>query len=107
MDTKFVTCAILPSYLVGDPIPIEQHMNVPIDIFGLRKYLERYKMNEWDLKIIKFSNPVRYAVGIDLEKNEEKNMDNVFKQLSISCNVENTVEAIAKVIDDAIQLFTK
>lgn len=105
-DVKYKTCAVLPSYMAGDPVTIIQHMNAPIDIFGLRKYLERYKLNEWNLKIVKISNPVGYALAVDLDNTEEKNMDNVIKELSVLLNVDNTTEDVSVAIAEVFKLFT-
>lgn len=102
-----VLCVVLPAYLAGNPVPIEQYLNTPIDIFGLRRYLERFKLNEWNLKILKIPNQNVYVLGVDLDKSDVVDYDEIIRQMAIAFNVEPTTEAVAVAISDLFSLFMK
>lgn len=87
--------AILPNYKAGEPIPATLCGEVKINIFALRRYLEFYRLNEWDLILYRFGNHA-YAIGIDLRSTKYDTLDEVMGELSKRFKIKNTLESVAE-----------
>lgn len=85
----------LPPYRLGDPVEFTQELNVPINLFALRKDLEQYQFHELMLKIYRLENRNLYTLGIDISRMNVQTTDQFFKIVSEKLGVENNQQAIS------------
>lgn len=110
MDKKiekpdYVLAAVLQCYELGESVPIIQDHPVAIDLFSLRKYLERFDLNGYNVQIVKIKNPVMYAMGFNLKEFGVTTTEEYFEIISGKLGCENTQEAISIKVQEILEKF--
>ena len=101
-DKKQTTCVVMPKYELGEAIPFMQYINVDINVFGLRKYLEQLGLNDIDFFLVEFKNPVVYALAVDLDKSKFDTTDEVLKDICSRLNIEYDMQKLSEIFYKAI-----
>lgn len=107
MDKKLKTevCVVMPRYALGDSIPFSQDRPAPFDVFSLRKYLERFELNEYTLQIVRVWNPVMYALAFDVAESKLTTMDEYVELLAHKFGCDRTVEAVSNKVNEILEKF--
>jgi hypothetical protein len=92
----------MPKYELGEPIPFTQHIDINVNVFGIRKYMEQFGLNEIDFFMVKIKNPVAYALAIDLEKSKFDTADEVLKYVCAKLNIEYDIQKLSEIFNKVI-----
>lgn len=104
-DLNYEVCAIMQPYRLGEAVVFEQKLPVPIDLFSLRKYLERLDLNMYTVSIAKIKNPVAYAFMFDVSEFGFTTKEEYFAFMSQRLNCENKIEVISRKLQEILTKF--
>lgn len=96
---KQETAAHLPAYKLTDPITIFQYRNIPLNLFRLRKELEKYGFHEWPIEIVYSetmakAGKVAYAIGVPMQSTGAVTHEQFYQAVGKKLGVEPNATAI-------------
>ncbi|ADE34933.1 hypothetical protein BL02_116 [Klebsiella phage BL02] len=103
---EYEICVKMPPYQLGEEITFSQTLPVPIDLFSLRKYLERFDLNEYTIQIVRIKNPVAYALSFDVGESQTTTMDDFVSLLSSKFGCDDALDTISKKVNEILIKFT-
>jgi len=104
---KQETAAHMPAYTLGNPVHVIQFRDIPLNLFRLRKELEKYSFNEWAIEIV-FSETmaqagkVAYAIGVPMEQTGAVTHEQFYEAVGKKLGVAPTADAIGMTLYEII-----
>lgn len=96
---KQETAAHMPAYKLGDPIQFTQYREIPINLFRLRKEMEKYGFHDWPIEIVYSetmakAGKVAYAIGVPMQSTGAVTHEEFYQAVGKKLGVEPNPTAI-------------
>ncbi|AGJ71523.1 hypothetical protein Lw1_gp115 [Escherichia phage Lw1] len=101
-EMTYTKAATLKAHKLGEPVSIEQHLPLPFDLFSLKKYLERFDLNEYDVGVYKFTNPHMYSLGFDMSDFNVSSVEDFYKVIGGKLGCEPDQQTISEKIQSIL-----
>lgn len=101
-EMKYAKAATLKAHKLGEPVTIEQHLPLPFDLFSLKKYLERFDLNEYDVDVYEFKNPYMYSLGFHMPDFNVSSVEDFYKVIGGKLGCEPDQQTISEKIQSIL-----
>lgn len=101
-EMTYTKAATLKAHKLGEPVIIEQHLPLPFDLFSLRKYIERFDLNEYDVDVYEFKNPHLYSLGFDMTDFNVSSVEDFYKAIGGKLGCEPDQQMISEKIQSIL-----
>ncbi|QFR55708.1 hypothetical protein JC221_062 [Yersinia phage JC221] len=97
-------CVLMPKYELGEGIPVTQYMDIPFNVYGIRKNLEHLGVNMIDFMIVKYNGAPKltYGIAVDMESSEFDTADEVLNDIYTKMNIEHDQYKLAEIFTNVL-----
>lgn len=101
-EMTYTKAATLKAHKLGEPVTIEQHLPLPFDLFSLKKYIERFDLNEYDVDVYEFKNPHMYSLGFHMPDFNVSSVEDFYKAIGGKLGCEPDQQTISEKIQSIL-----
>ena len=101
-ELTYAKGATLKAHKLGEPVTIEQHLPLPFDLFSLKKYLERFELNEYNVDVYEFHNPHMYSLGFHMPDFNVSSVEDFYKAIGGKLGCEPDQQTISEKIQSIL-----
>ncbi|CCK73968.1 protein of unknown function [Pseudotevenvirus RB43] len=103
-ELTYAKGATLKAHKLGEPVTIEQHLPLPFDLFSLKKYLERFDLNEYNVDVYEFHNPHMYSLGFHMPDFNVSSVEDFYKAIGGKLGCEPDQQTISEKIQSILNV---
>lgn len=101
-EINYAKAATIKAHKLGEPVTIEQHLPLPFDLFSLKKYLERFDLNEYDVYVYEFKAPHMYSLGFHMPDFNVISVEDFYKVIGGKLGCEPDQQTISEKIQSIL-----
>lgn len=102
-NSDVIICVLMPKYELGEGLPFTQYLDIPVNVYGVRKKLEHLGLNMIDFMLVKINQSTPYyGLAVDLENSKFETADEVMQDVCSKLNIEYDQYKLAEIFNDVM-----